>query len=93
MAARNKDDEEARERLGGPGRLHEHYNESQGWHGKAEDDIDPDDVVMERAAEGQRRRRVFVREAPIDDTEYKLQRIHVPPQYLEELISSRKTCS
>ena len=69
MAARNKDDTDARERLGDPDPLHEHYNESQGWHGKAEDDVDSDDVGMERAAEGQRRRRVFIRQAPIDDIE------------------------
>ena len=77
MAARNKDDEEVRERLGDPDRLHKHYNESQGWYDKAEDEVDSDDAVMEHAAEGQRRRRVFVRRAPIDDIEYKPQPIDV----------------
>ena len=91
MAARNKDDEDARERLGDPDRLHEHYNVSQGWHDKAEDDVDSDDVVMERAAEGQRRRRVFVVQAPIDNIEYKSQPIDVSQQYLEEFISGSKT--
>ena len=43
VGAQNKDDAEAHERL------HEHWNESQGWRGKAEDDVDSDDVVMERA--------------------------------------------
>ena len=66
MTARYKDDADARERLGDLDPLHDHYNESQGWHCKAEDD-----VFMERAAEGQLRRRVFVRQAPIDDIEYK----------------------
>ena len=69
MAARHMNDEEARERLGDPDGLHEHYNESHGWHDKAEDDVDSDDVLMEHAAEGQRRRGVFVRQAPIDDIE------------------------
>ena len=93
MAARNKDDEEARERLGDPDRLHKHYNESQGWHGKAEDEVDSDDVVMECAAEGQRRRRVVVRQAPIDDIEYKSQPIDVSQQHPEELIDCGKTRS
>ena len=69
MAARNKDDADARERFGDPDPLHGYYNERQGWHGKAEDSDDSDDVVMERATEGQRRRHVFVRQAPIDDIE------------------------
>ena len=66
MAARNKDDEEARGRLGDPDQLQELDNESPGWHGKAEDEADSDDVVMERAAEGQKRQRVFDGQAPID---------------------------
>ena len=86
MAARNNDDEGARERLGDPDRLHEHYNESQGWHGKTADKADSDVVVMERFAEGQRLRRVFVRQAPIDDIEYTSQPIDASQQYLEELI-------
>ena len=52
MTARHKDDADARERLGDLDRLHEHYDESQDWHGKAEDGVDSDSVVMKRAAEG-----------------------------------------
>ena len=91
MAAQNENDAEAQERFGDPDSLHGHWNESQGWRSKAEDDVDSDDVVMERAIEGQRRRRVFVREAPIDDIEYKSGPIHVSQQYREELINCGKT--
>ena len=59
----------------------------------AEDDVDSDDVVVERAAEGQRRRRVSARQAPIDDIEYKLQAIDVLQQYLEERINCGMTCT
>ena len=46
---------------------------------------------MERAVEGQRRRRVFVTQAPIDDIKYKPQPIDVSQQYLEEHINCGKT--
>ena len=91
MAAQNKDDAKARERIGEPDSMHEHWNESQGWQGKAEEDVDSDDVVIERAAEGQRCRRIFVRRAPVDDIEYKFLPIGVSQHYLEELINCGKT--
>ena len=48
-------------------------------------------TAVERAAEGQRRRRVFVRQAPIDDIECKSEPIDVSQQYIEELMNCGKT--
>ena len=61
--------------------MHEHWNESQGLRGKAEDDVDSGGVVMERAAGGQRRGRAFVGNAPIDNIEHKSEAMDVSQLY------------